>query len=384
MAANHVISADSHMMEPANLWVDRLDHKFQDRAPKVIKTEGKGGFVFVGPGLTPFPVAGGFAAGRSGEELKEFLGEANQAKGYESARPSGWDPVERIKDQDIDGVHAEVLYTTLGMTLFGLHDAELQRACFKAYNDWLSEFCSHNPKRLIGAALISLEDIGEGAKELRRVAKNGLKGAMIWGAPPRERPYTSREYDPFWKAAQELQTPLSLHVITGKKPPKSEEERNKVKMEPRDPSFVRGYMNLIHEVQRSLTDIIFSGVMMRFPKIKIVSAENDTGWIPHYMYRLDHAFEKFGALMKEPLDMKPSEYVRRNLWATFQDDPIGPMLFRYFGEDNFMWASDFPHTDSTWPNSLKVIEQDFEGVPAAVKRKIICDNAAKLYHIDLN
>jgi len=140
MAANHVISADSHMMEPANLWVDRLDHKFQDRAPKVIKTEGKGGFVFVGPGLTPFPVAGGFAAGRSGEELKEFLGEANQAKGYESARPSGWDPVERIKDQDIDGVHAEVLYTTLGMTLFGLHDAELQRACFKAYNDWLSEF----------------------------------------------------------------------------------------------------------------------------------------------------------------------------------------------------------------------------------------------------
>jgi predicted TIM-barrel fold metal-dependent hydrolase len=260
----------------------------------------------------------------------------------------------------------------------------LQRACFKAYNDWLSEFCAHNPKRLIGAALISLEDIGEGATELRRVAKNGLRGAMIWGAPPRERPYTSREYDPFWEAAQELQTPLSLHVITGKKPPKSEEERAKVRMEPRDPSFVRGYMNLIHEVQRSLTDIIFGGVMMRFPRIKIVSAENDTGWIPHYMYRLDHAFEKFGALMKEPLDMKPSEYVRRNLWATFQDDPIGPMLFRYFGEDNFMWASDFPHTDSTWPNSLKVIERDFEGVPAAVKQKIVCDNAAKLYHIDLN
>jgi len=141
---------------------------------------------------------------------------------------------------------------------------------------------------------------------------------------------------------------------------------------------------LVHEVQRSLTDIIFSGVLMRFPRLKIVSAENDTGWIPHYMYRLDHAFEKFGALMSEPLDMKPSEYVRRQMWATFQDDPIGPMLFRYFGEDNFMWASDFPHTDSTWPNSLKVIEQDFEGVPAAVKRKIICDNAAKLYHIDLN
>ena len=385
MAAQHrVISADSHMTEPANLWVDRLDEKFRDRAPRVIKKEGKAGYVFVAPGVPEFPVAGGFAAGRSGKELKEFLARANQDDGYDGARPSGWDPVERIKDQDIDGVHAEVLYTTLGMTLFGLHDADLQRACFSAYNDWLLEFCSHNPKRLIGAALISLEDLGDGVKELRRVAKNGLKGAMIWGAPPRERPYTSREYDPFWAVAQELEMPLSLHVITGKKPPKSEEERKKIRTHARDQSFVRGYMNLIHEVQRSLTDIIFSGVLMRFPQLKIVSAENDTGWIPHYMYRLDHAFEKFGALMSDPLDMKPSEYVRRQLWATFQDDPIGPMLFRYFGEDNFMWASDFPHTDSTWPNSLKVIEQDFEGVPAAVKRKIICDNAAKLYHIDLN
>lgn len=381
-AARHIVSADSHMMEPADLWVERLDAKFRDVAPRVVKKDEKSGYVFVAPGVQSFPVAGGFAAGRSGEELREFL-KKGQDQGYITARPSGWDPVERLKDQDIDGVEAEVLYTTLGMTLFGLHDAELQRACFKAYNDWLSEFCSHSPKRLIGIALVSLEDINEGVAELNRAARQGLRGAMIWGAPPRERPYTSKEYDPFWAAAQDLDMPLSLHVITGKKPPRSEEERAKVR-ESRDPSFLRGYMNLIHEVQRSLTDIIVGGVMMRFPKIKIVSAENDTGWIAHYMYRLDHAFEKFGTLMKEPLDMKPSEYVRRNLWATFQDDPIGPMLFRYFGADNFMWASDFPHTDSTWPNSLKVIAQDFEGVPEDVTRKIICDNAAKLYNINLN
>ena len=382
MTAQSVISADSHMMEPADLWVERLDSKFRDHAPRVVKKDEQSGYVFVAPGVPSFPVAGGFAAGRSGEELKEFM-KRGQQEGYITARPSGWDPVERIKDQDIDGVRAEVLYTTLGMTLFGLHDADLQRACFCAYNDWLAEFCSYNPKRLIGTALISLEDIGEGAKELERSAKMGLRGAMIWGAPPREKPYTSHEYDPFWATAQELEMPLSLHVITGKKPPKSDAEREKIRTA-RDQSFVRGYMNLIHEVQRSLTDIIFSGVMMRFPKIKIVSAENDAGWIPHYMYRMDHAFEKFGALMKEPLDMKPSEYVRRNLWATFQDDPIGPMLFNYFGADNFMWASDFPHTDSTWPNSLKVIAQDFEGVPPEVTRKIICDNAARLYRIDLN
>src|SRR5216683_3310672 len=126
MAAKFVISADSHMMEPANLWVERLDAKYKDDA---------------------------------------------------AARPSGWDPAERLKDQDIDGVHAEVLYTTLGMPLFGLHDTDLQRACFRAYNDWVAEFASHSPKRLHAIALVSLEDIGEGVKELRRAAKIGLKGA---------------------------------------------------------------------------------------------------------------------------------------------------------------------------------------------------------------
>jgi len=382
MTRKYVISADSHMMEPANLWVERLDAKYKDDAPRVVKSDNKGDFLFVAPGIPSFPVAGGFAAGRSGQELKDFLSEAGQDKGYEAARPSGWDPAERLKDQDIDGVHAEVLYTTLGMPLFGLHDTDLQRACFKAYNDWVAEFASYDRKRLHPIGLISLEDIEEGAKELRRAAKIGLKGAMIWGSPPREKPYYLKDYDPFWAAAEELEMPLSLHVITGKRPPKSKEEREKIRS--RNPDFTRGYMNLIHEVQRSLTDIIFGGVMMRFPKIRIVSAENDSGWIAHYMYRMDHAFDKFSAMMSEPLEMKPSEYVRRNLWATFQDDPIGPMLFKFFGEDRFMWASDFPHTDSTWPHSLDVIKKDFAGVPENVTQKIICDNAAELYHIDLN
>jgi predicted TIM-barrel fold metal-dependent hydrolase len=377
-----VISADSHMMEPADLWTQRLDQKFRDRSPRVIKTEDKGQFVFVAPDIPPFPVAGGFAAGRSGQELKEFMKRANTDEGYKAARPSGWDPVERIKDQDIDGVQAEVLYTTLGMPLFGLHDVELQQACFRVYNDWVAEFASHDPRRFHAIALISLEDVGEGAKELERAAKLGLKGAMIWGSPPKEKPYWQKSYDPFWQVAQDLEMPLSLHVITGKKPPKSKEEQEKIRS--REPSFIRGYMNILHEVQRSLTDIICGGVLMRFPRLRIVSAENDSGWIAHYMYRLDHAFEKFGAMMQEPLDMKPSDYLRRNVWATFQDDPIGPMLFRFFGEDNFMWASDFPHTDSTWPNSLQVIARDFEQVPPAVRQKIICGNAAKLYRVDLN
>jgi hypothetical protein len=101
------------------------------------------------------------------------------------------------------------------------------------------------------------------------------------------------------------------------------------------------YANLIHEVQRSLTSIIFGGVLERFPKLKIVSAENDVGWLPHYMYRLDHGFEKFGAMMEVPLSMKPSDFIRRQLYATFQDDPVGPAAYKLFGAGNYMWASDF-------------------------------------------
>jgi predicted TIM-barrel fold metal-dependent hydrolase len=378
MSEMHVMSADSHVMEPADFWATRLDVKYRDQAPRVVKNDKGAGYVFVAPGISPFPVAGGFGTGRSGTELKEHL-----SKGYEAARPSGWDPAERIKDQDIDGVEAEVLYTTLGMRLFSLDDAGLQRACFGAYNNWLAEFCSYDPKRLVGNALVSLEDIGEGVKELERCARIGLRGAMIWGSAPEDRPYSSRIYDPFWQAASELEMPLSLHVITGRG------RESRLEVDPKTgnivslagPTRLEMYANVIHEIQRSLTSLIVSGVLERFPRLKLVSAENDVGWLPHYMYRLDHAWEKYSALTSEPLPLKPSDYMRRQLWATFQDDPVGPGTYKFFGTSNYMWASDFPHTDSTWPNSRKVIEKDFAGVPEDVTRKIVFENAAKLYRL---
>jgi len=134
-------------------------------------------------------------------------------------------------------------------------------------------------------------------------------------------------------------------------------------------------------VQQSIADIIFSGVLERFPKLLIVSAENDTGWLPHFMYRADHAWEKFRFFEKEPLPMPPSEYIKRQLYATFQDDPIGPSTWDYFGADNYMWASDFPHTDSTWPHSQEVIKKDFAKVPPDVAQKIVADNAIRLYRM---
>ena len=388
MASNRVISADSHAMEPADLWTSRLDEKFRDQAPRVVETSK--GHLFSAPGVRPFPVAGGFGIGKSGDDLKQHL-----KKGYEAARPSGWDPAERLKDQDVDGVSAEVIYTTLGMSLFGLDNAELQQACFRAYNDWVNEYASYNRKRLYPIALISLEDPAAGARELERCAKLGLRGAMIWGSPPREKPYFARDYDPFWAAAEQLGMPLSLHVVTGKKENTAKERPDgrpaRSLLDAEDDGrggpagFLLNAMGAVHSVQKSLQQLIFGGVLDRYPKLKVVSAENDSGWVAHFMYRLDHVYEKFGVMWdRVGLKLKPSEYVRRNVWVTFQDDMIGPMTWRYFGADNYMWASDFPHADSTWPDSLKVIAKDFEGIPDDVTRKMTCDNAAKLYGIDLH
>jgi predicted TIM-barrel fold metal-dependent hydrolase len=141
----------------------------------------------------------------------------HQTKGYEAARPGGWDPMERLKDQDADGVEAEVIYSSLGLPLFALDDPKLQCASFRAYNDWIAEFASHDRKRLYPMPLISLEDVSQGVKELKRCAKMGLRGAMIWADPPADKQYDDPVYDPFWEAAQELEMPLTLHIITERK-----------------------------------------------------------------------------------------------------------------------------------------------------------------------
>jgi len=369
MKGHTVISADSHVMEPADLWATRLDASWRDRAPRVEKNPDAPGFSFVAPGLPRQPVAGAFAAGKSGDALKDHLEQA----GYEAAHPGGWDPAARLEAQATDGVEAEVLYTTLGMRLYRLEDAELQQRCFAAFNDWLVDYCDYAPARLLGVAAIPLWDVAAGVAELERCARLGLRGGMIWGCPPQGRPYYSEAYDRLWAAAQDLGLPLSLHIVTGM----GEESRVEFKDAP------MRYMNLIHEVQRSLSDIVLGGVLERFPKLEIVSAESDTGWLPHFMQRLDRAQDKFGAMLGHRLKLRPSEYVRRQVWATFLDDQIGAAWFETHGADAFMWGSDFPHSDSTWPDSQSVIEKNLVGVADSVARKLLCDNAAKLYDIDL-
>ncbi len=371
-----IVSADSHVMEPGDLWEKRLDRKFRDHSPRVGPND-KGILLFSAPGVRPFPVAFGFGLGLNGQQLYDHV---SKPKGYESAPAGGWDPIARIKDQDVDGVTAEIMYTTLGMPLFGMDDLELQRACFQVYNDFVSEYCSAMPRRLYGVCLVPLADIGEAVKELRRCARLGFRGAQIWGVPPSDRPYHDPDYDPFWAAAQELNMPLSLHVATGKS--FNEAPKNPEKPLPRM-QMLMTRMNTIHDVQKSILQFVFGGVFDRFPDLKIISAEHDAGWAAHMVHRMDRQYEKWASDNEKSLKLQPSDYFRRNLMVTFQDDPVAGMTARFYGEDNFMWGSDYPHSDATWPNSRAAIARSMAGVPEDVARKITSANAAKLYRMDL-
>jgi predicted TIM-barrel fold metal-dependent hydrolase len=359
-----LISSDSHVTEPADLWCERLNRAFRERAPRVVRDYVTDRYLFVAPGVTPFVVATGFGAGKAGDDLKRHL-----HAGYEAARPGGWDPAARLADQDADGIACEVLYPTHGMRLFALRDAELQRACFRVYNDWIAEFAAFDRSRLVPLGLVSLYDLEEAVRELERIALRGLAGVLIPGAPGVGQPaYGDRAYDAFWNAAVAFRLPVSLHCITSGSG-----------HEPQSASAYVQYLDVIHDVQRSLAEIVCGGVLERFPELAIVSAENDCGWLSHFMYRLDHAHERFGRYADEPLPLEPSQYVRRQVYATFQEDPTGMCNVDRFSAEHYLWASDYPHVDSTWPHSQQAIARALDGVPDALIRKIVCDNAAQLY-----
>jgi predicted TIM-barrel fold metal-dependent hydrolase len=372
-----LISADSHVLEPVDLWPRRIDRRFRDRAPHVVAQQ-DGRDLFVCEEIKPFPVSGLAVAGVDPREYGKRM-----FSGYAGIRPSGWDPVARLSDQAEDGVGGEVLYPSLGMPLYGLSDGAFRAACFRVYNDWLAEYCSHAPSRLAGIALVPMDDVGEAVAELERVARLGLRGGLIWGVPPEERRYDRDEWNPLWAAAQDLGLPLSLHILTGAKGMGVSR------------SVMWDYPFLPHALERTIGDLIFGGVLERYPRLRFVSAENDIGWIGHFLQRMDHSYEKYRYLEaarvegqesfaaygtgSTPIPEPPSFYFRRQISATFQEDPIGVRTRDAIGVDNLMWASDFPHSDSTWPHSRDVVARDFAGVPEEERRAITWGNCAKLY-----
>ena len=378
MSEYPLFDADSHVSEPLNLWQERLPAKYRDKAPRMLKEhEGKpGAWWLIEEGREPHNVILGFGANKTLEELQQFL----KGFSYAGAHRGGWDPAQRVKDMDQDGVTGDVLYTTLGFRMFWIRDAGFQRACFQVYNDWLAEFCSYSPKRLKGLGLISLYDPKQGAEDLEDCAKKGLAGGLIWASPPDELPFYSKVYDSFWTAAQELRMPLSLHEFAGFERIYWESTAEK-----------RTVANAVasHEVETTFATFILSGILERFPRLKIISAELNCGWLAYFLHRMDRAFDSRGVRLQgspfpTKLTMKPSEYFRRQLFATFIDDPYGLAHRDEIGVDNLLWSSDFPHSATFWPHSREKIAEDFQGIGEEDKRKILSENVAKLYGFEVD
>lgn len=364
-----IISADSHFVEPPEMWGERIDPAYRDRAPRVVdELDGRKGAYLVCEGIVPASGGGYFAAGTTPEELPDVL-----ARGYDAVPPHVRDPRARIAEQQRDGVVAEVLYSSYGMQLFHLEDAGLRDACFRAFNDWAADYCSEDPTRLIGTGLVALDDIPSAVAELGRIAAKGLRGAMIWAEPPVDRPYSHPDYEPFWAAAQDLDMKMSLHSLTSRR-------------EGSDPGkgdMLFRAVILYQEVARTISDLILHGVCEKFPRLEFVSAENEITWLPFHLWRMDQLFDKLHTMSDVKLSMRPSEYFNRQMYATFIEDTMFTNTVGTMGVDNIMWSSDFPHLASTFPRSREFIADKLGGLSEVDRLKIVRDNVARLYDITI-
>ncbi|HEX4891610.1 MAG TPA: amidohydrolase family protein [Alphaproteobacteria bacterium] len=359
------ISSDSHITEPPNCYIDFIDPKFRDRAPRMVD-DGKGGDAFYVEGIKR-PINVGLAAA-AGKDPKDLRGRGVK---FQDLWRGGWDGNARCADQDRDGVCAEIIYPTVGMMLCNHDDFDYKKACFDAYNRWLQTFVAPAPKRIFGLGQIAMRSVEEGIKELEEVKKMGFVGVMMPGNPAVE-DYDSPIYDPFWQAAVDLKMPLSFHILTAKAAGVGEG---------RGPA-INSFLSIIRGNQDILGMMIFSGVFDRNPKLKIVCVEADAGWAPHFMYRADHAYKRHRFWMKgQELKKLPSECFNDHIYLTFQDDWIAFKMKHMVNIERLMWANDFPHSDSTWPWSQEILAEHTKGLTEEERNKICFDNVKALYNL---
>jgi predicted TIM-barrel fold metal-dependent hydrolase len=338
MSEDLLISADSHVIEDPQLWKKRLPHAFQDTAPI-------------------FP------------ELK--------VGGQFQARPGGHDPNARLHEMAEDGVSGEVLYPSFGLDLYGLTDIPLQEACFRVYNDWIIEYCSAAPDRLFGIGNLSCVNIANAVKELERCKDSGLRGAMVWQAPPSDFAFHGDHYDPLWAAAQEMDMPISLHILTGEPYAFPRQPPSKIA----HAYLARAVNDKILYVTNTLCDLMGGGALDRFPRLKFVLVENEVSWLPFFLFQYDKYWARGN--LKSQMNLRAAEYFERQIYATFFNDPPSRMLLSEWGTKNCMWSNDYPHPNSTWPNSREVIARDLGHLKLSVKKRLLSENVRELYGLPL-
>jgi len=370
-----LISADSHVVEPPDCYTKYIDPKFRDRAPTVVR-DAKGNDIYTIPGMdSTIPLGLVAAAGLSAEQLAERSAGCT----FDQLHKSGYMAKYRVADQDRDGVVAEILYPSVGMVLCNHPDFAYKTACMQAYNEWLAEYMTDAPTgRLFGLGQSSGESVEQMIKDFEDAKKKGFVGIMMPGNPQVE-DYDHPMYDPLWECAVELDMPLSFHILTSSGG--GVNEITKVRG-----NKINGFLGIIRSVQDVMGVFVLGGVFQRHPKLKFIAAEADAGWLPHYAYRMDHAYQRHGLWLSgsQSLDKLPSEYISDNVWLTFQDDWTAFKVTHLMNPKRLVWANDFPHSDATWPWSQEMLEKHASHLSAEEQRWIMRDNIVECYNLPVD
>ena len=359
-----IISADSHIQEPEEIW-KRLPSKYRDKAPRIV--EKNGGTYQVFDGLPPIRVD--LAEERSTEE--------DQKRQFRDDRSGGADMSRRLADLALDGISAEIIYPNSMFHIHSSPDPGYQLAAARVYNDWQMEIFSENLDVFIPSANIPMTDIPAAIKEAQRVVSSGY-GSLSLPVQMPELPYDRSEYEPFWAAVEELGVPLNFHVFTRRDPDLDglgEEEGRGQDLT----MIVLG----MAEAMSPLTLLVGSGALQRHPKLKFVLVECGIGWLAWLLYALDEMYKKRHMWHRPILEMQPSEFFKRQGHATFSEDPIGLRNRDYTGVECLMWGSDYPHDEGTFPHSQKVIADTFRDVPEKETALMVGGNVARLYGLKL-
>ena len=373
MAHELIISSDSHVFEPPDLWTERIDTAFRTRAPRLQRV-GDVDHLVVEDQQT---IAGIGLISNAGArfDAPETISDHGR---FEDVHTGGYDPQQHLKDMQIDGIAGEILYPSQGLFYYKVADSQLMSAIFRTYNDWLAEFCQTDPDRLKGIAMINLDDVQDGIHELQRTARLGFAGAMITEYPPEDRRYDRPEYEPFWAAAQDLDMPLSLHTATRRQGINSG-------MAQRTLHDASRRATKVFLPATSMCDMIFAGVFERYPNLKLAIVEFELAWVPHLLQTMDYTYRERHeeALYRFQGELLPSDFVHRNVFLSFQEDAVGIRLRDFIGVENIMWGSDYPHSESTFPRSREILDRILHGVSADERAKIVGENTARLYHFDV-
>jgi predicted TIM-barrel fold metal-dependent hydrolase len=380
-----MISADSHIVEPPDLWQRWLPEEFRARAPRLVKDEEGGDAWLYNDGGAPAPLGlVTVTRGRTREELRW------SGARYAAINQGNFVGRARVDEMLEDGVVAEVIYPpqrTMRHFMQGTEDA-FHLAGIRGYNDWLhTDFCARAPERLIGIAQMPGTNIDDAIAEMRRCHAMGMRGVVL-SAWPSGNPNLSPADDPFFAEAEALGLPISIHISLAartKVPPKPkmpiEEKASRGEgTGGRQVSTLSGAG--MDTMPLLLGEIILTGVHDRFPRLVFVSVEAGTGWIPYFVEQMDDRYDRNRHWAKVKLGRRsPSEYVRTNWRFTFVIDHYGVRNRHAVGVESMMWSTDYPHHGCDWPHSRRVVAEMFADVPAAERRAILHDNAARLYGI---